>query len=511
MKHLTQSRLFRLLSIFVSGTFTTLSTQAAPNVVFILADDMGYGDVQCYNPERGKIPTPNMDRLAAEGMKFTDAHTTSSVCTPTRYGILTGRYNWRTKLQKSVLYGFSQPLINSGRTTVASFLKEHNYATACVGKWHLGLGMPTTGGKLKLQGQSKTPINIDWKGRITGGPTDLGFDYFYGISASLDMPPYIYIHNDRFVGECTTTKAFHRKGPAHKDFEAVDVLPEIGNKASEYIKQQQTDQPFFLYVPLNSPHTPILPSEEWKGKSSLGDYGDFQMQTDHVIGQIAKAIDDSGLAENTLLIVTSDNGCSPRAKLENLNAQGHYPSAQFRGAKADLWDGGHRVPFIVRWPAEIKAGTTSDALVCQSDLMATCAEILAKPLAPDAGVDSVSILPALKGESIPAKRQGLIHHSISGHFAYRQGKWKLLLAKSSGGWSTPKENKMPAGSPKAQLYDMEADPGETKNLYEEKPDIAQKLLTLLKNDVQNGRSTPGPAQKNDATITLWKSAPRKKK
>lgn len=498
---------FLKIGFFFFGLISLSAEEKPPNIVFILADDMGYGDVKCYNPERCLIDTPQMDKLAKEGMRFTDAHSSSAVCTPTRYSVLTGRYNWRTHLQKGVLYGYGEPLIDSSRMTVASFLKQHDYVTACVGKWHLGLGLPTTGGALEgAEEGKKVPANIDWTGTITGGPVALGFDYFYGISASLDMHPYIYIHNDRFVGVPTTTKAFQRKGPAHVDFEAVDVLPEIGRKTVEFIHKQKSEKPFFIYVPLTSPHTPIVPSKKWKGKSSLGRYGDFQMETDAVIGQIAQALDDSGLGKNTLLIVTSDNGCSRAAKIGQMNEKGHYPSAHLRGSKADLWEGGHRVPFIVRWPAKVKAGTRSDELICQSDLLATCAELLGQKLPENAGEDSESFLSALLGNAIEPKRAGVIHHSISGHFAYRHGKWKLLLAKGSGGWTSPSEKQVSKDAPEAQLYDLEQDPGETTNLYEEKPEIAKKLLALLENDVQRGRSTPGTEQKNDVSrIKLWKN------
>ena len=498
MKRLIQTYLSAFL--FISSGLSAAETP--PNIVFILADDMGYGDVQSYNPERGKIPTPHMDQLVKEGMKFTDAHTTSSVCTPTRYGILTGRYNWRTHLQSHVLFGYSPPLISSERATVASFLKEHNYHTACVGKWHLGMTLPTLNDSPITSEENAT--NIDWEGTIKNGPINVGFDYFYGISASLDMPPYIYLLNDRFVGECTIEKTeFGREGAAHADFKAVDVLPEIGNKSVAFIQEQKKEQPFFLYVPLTSPHAPIIPSKEWIGKSGLGEYGDFQMQTDSIIGQIAKAVDDSEFAENPLLIVTSDNGCSRRANFKDLAKKGHYPNAQFRGAKSDLWDGGHRIPFIVRWPAKVKANTTSNELICQSDLMATCADILGKDLAPQAGVDSESFLPALLGKPIESKRKGLVHHSIDGHFSYRHGKWKLLLSRGSGGWTKPEEE-VPEDNPKGQLYDMESDPSETTNLYLEKPEIVAELLAFLKNDVKRGRSTPGPDQTNDAKIKIWK-------
>ncbi|MFG0255338.1 MAG: arylsulfatase [Rhodopirellula sp. JB053] len=492
------------LFLLVCGLFggVAVADNAKPNIVVILADDLGYGDVQCLNPDRGKIATPEMDALAAEGMIFTDAHSASSVCTPTRYALLTGRYNWRTRLQKSVLYGFDKPLIASDRLTVAGFLKQNGYATAAIGKWHLGLDLPTTDGK-PFRGHNAK--NVDWKQRIDNGPVDRGFDYFFGISASLDMPPYVYIENDRFVGEGTATKAFNRKGPAEPDFEAVDVLPMIGKKTVEYIGSQSESQPFFAYVALNSPHTPILPAKQWQGRSELGKYGDFVMQTDAVIGDLADAIDEAGFGENTLLIVTSDNGCSKAAGIGSLVEKGHYPSAHLRGSKADLWDGGHRVPFLVRWPAEVDAGTRCDEVVCQTDLMATCADILGADVPDGAGEDSVSFKPALHGEPIESTRSGVIHHSIGGYFAYRQGKWKLLLSKASGGWSSPNERQMPAGSPPAQLYDMEADPGETNNLYAAHPEVVEQLLGLLEADVERGRSTEGSPVQNDVdNIQIWK-------
>jgi len=468
-----------------------------PNIVYILADDLGYGDVQCLNPKQGKIATPQMDRLAKEGMVFTDAHTSSSVCTPTRYGVLTGRYNWRSRLQSGVLFGFDQPLISPDRLTVPGLLKQQDYTTAIIGKWHLGLGLRTPEGKA-TRGKSAAINGVDWNARISGGPVDLGFDHWYGIAASLDMPPYIYIENDRFIGECTTTKAFHRKGPAHADFEAVVVLSEIGRKSAEYIQQQKSDQPFFLYVPLTSPHAPIIPSDEWKGKSDLGIYGDFVMHTDAVVGQIVDAVDAAGLAENTVIMVTSDNGCSKVADIPALQKQGHFPNAHFRGSKSDVWDGGHRVPFIVRWPAAVKAGSSSDTLICLTDLMATCAEVAGAKLPATAGEDSVSFLPALKGEAMRSTRKGVIHHSISGKFAYREGKWKLLLTKGSGGWT---KNTTPDEFP-AQLYDMEADPGEKTNLYGAHPEVVERLLAQLKSDVKRGRSTDGPALENDKSVNL---------
>jgi arylsulfatase A-like enzyme len=475
-----------------------LNVQAAdrPNIVYILADDLGYGDVHVLNPDRCKIETPHMDGLAEEGMYFSDAHSSSSVCTPTRYGILTGRYNWRSRLQSGVLNGFDQPLITKDRLTVAGFLKIQGYATACIGKWHLGMTMPTTDGKPT---RGKIAGNVDWKGTLTDTPFHHGFDYYYGIAASLDMPPYIFIENDRFVGEATAIKEFHpnRKGPAHPDLEATDVLPEIGRKSAEYIKQQKADQPFFMYIALTSPHTPIAPSKEWQGKSPLGPYGDFVMQTDAVIGQIVAAVDAAGLAENTMIVVTSDNGCSAKpSKASALEKQGHYPSAEFRGYKSDLWDGGHRVPFIVRWPAGIQAGIKSDQTICLTDMMATSADLTGSTLLETAGEDSVSFAPAFKGQPIVSSRKGVIHHSINGKFAYRQGKWKLLMTGGSGGWTKSK----PSDKDPMQLYDMEADPSETHNLCNTHPEIVQRLLAQLESDVTRGRSTDGPDLSNDGAV-----------
>ncbi|WP_186775827.1 sulfatase family protein [Rubripirellula tenax] len=496
---------------YVLGLVLSLGLSSAcaadqPNIVYILADDLGYGDVQCLNPERGKIETPRMDRLAAQGMVFTDAHSSSAVCTPTRYGILTGRYNWRTHLQTFVLLGYSKPLIDRRRVTIADYLKSQGYNTAAIGKWHLGLDLPTSDGMPAEASGS----NVDWNGIIADSPIHHGFDYFYGISASLDMPPYIYIENDRFVGECTVQKSFwkNRMGFAHADFEAVDVLPEIGRKTTDYIARQKADNPFFVYVPLTSPHSPISVAAQWQGKSGMGEYGDFVMQTDHVIGEIADAIDAAGLAKNTIFVVTSDNGCSANPSgADALQAKGHFSSAQYRGFKSDLWEGGHRVPFIVRWPNVVEPGTQSDQTICLTDLMATCSDIVGVDYPQTEGVDSVSFLPALKGMSISSTRNGVVHHSISGHFSYRQGKWKLLLAKASGGWSSPRENQAAKlDAPVAQLYDMENDPEETNNLYASRPEVGARLLELLEADVARGRSTEGASESNDVDqIKLWKS------
>ncbi len=476
-------------------------TQAAekPNIVYILCDDLGYGDVHCLNPKRGKIATPHMDRMAAEGMVFTDAHSSSSVCTPTRYGVLTGRYNWRTHLQKGVINGYGTPLIAADRLTVAGFLKQQDYTTAMIGKWHLGMGIPRN---------EESP-------EIADSPVTRGFDSFFGISASLDMPPFAFIENDRFTEPLTTTKKWGRSGPAAESFEAVDVLPTFTRKAVEFVTAQaKTGKPFFLYMPLNSPHTPIVPSKEWQGKSGIGDYGDFVMETDWAVGEVIAALEKAGVGDNTLVILTSDNGCSKAARIPVLEKQGHFPSADMRGSKADIFDGGHRVPFIVRWPAQVKAGSNSSQLVCLTDLMATCSEIVGAKLPDDVGEDSVSILPALQGKVTAPLRDSVVHHSINGSFAIRQGKWKLELCAGSGGWSDPTPGSKEAKAlPDTQLYDMESDIAETKNLQAEHPELVANLTKLLEETIANGRSTPGTEQSNDAKIQIRKKdvpAERKK-
>jgi arylsulfatase A-like enzyme len=468
----------------LAGCVTTPeeSTASLPNIVYILADDMGYGDVGALNPE-GKIPTPNLDRIAKEGMHFTDAHSGSAVCTPTRYGVLTGQYSWRTRLKRGVFQGYSTHLIAPERMTVASLLKESGYNTACVGKWHIGMDMPTR------DGSPANAKNVDWKGKIRNGPNANGFDYFYGISASLDMHPYIWIENDRFVGECTTRKAFHRMGPAHKDFEAVDVLPTIGKKTCEFIGEQSSDKPFFIYVPLASPHTPIVPSKEFVGKTKLGKYGDFCFQTDAVVGDIMEALKKKDVADNTIIIFTSDNGCSPQAKFAELAKKGHHPSYVFRGHKADIYEGGHRIPFLLRWPAKVTPGSKSDETICLTDLLATCAAITGRQIPKNAGEDSYNILPAILGEEHASPiREATVHHSINGSFSIRKGKWKLELCPGSGGWSAPKPGRAPKGAAPIQLYDLEKDIGEKNNIQAKHPEVVKELTALLEKYRNDGRS-----------------------
>lgn len=483
-----------LLLILSSFCLWHLSSAAElrPNIIFLMCDDLGYGDVHCLNPAHGKISTPGMDRLAAQGMIFTDAHSGSSVCTPTRYGVMTGRYSWRTKLQSWVVEGFAPSLIAADRPTVASFLKQAGYHTAIIGKWHLNFEYidPQTGKPYQAKDFKIPPVGA----QIHDGPVARGFDYYHGFHHARDMEAVI--ENDTVI----------------EHDPVVHMLPRLRRKAVEFIDSRKGRQePFFLYLPLGSPHTPIVPAPEWQGRSGLGDYGDYVMQTDDVAVAVSEALERNGMTSNTLVILTSDNGCSKAAGIDKLALQGHQVSAKMRGSKADIWDGGHRIPFIVRWPGHVAAGSTSGQLICLVDFFATAAEIVGRPVPAGSCKDSVSFLPALKGLPIVSTRHGVIHHSISGHFAYRQGAWKLALARGSGGWSSPNEKQMPAGSPKGQLYDMQNDIGETTNLFETKPEIVNQLLELLKADIERGRSTAGPDSANDfADIVMWKSENGKK-
>jgi arylsulfatase A-like enzyme len=478
------------------------SATSKPNIVFILADDMGYGDV---SHTGGLAPTPHIDRLRAEGMRFTDAHTTSSVCTPTRYGILTGRYNWRSPLKKSVLFGLDSPLLSESRTTVASFLRGQGYRTGVVGKWHLGLGwqkLPNGETRSPAMGPAKGGgWDIDYSKAVAGGPTALGFDESFIIPASLDMFPYVYLRNDKAVQPATVTKAFHRAGPAGKDFEAINCLRDFARQSRDFIaRSSEQDAPFFLYLPLTSPHTPIVPSPAWQGKSKIGPYGDFVMETDWVVGEVLAELDDRGLAENTLVLFTTDNGCSPAAKIPDLIAKGHRPNAHWRGHKADIFEGGHRVPFVVRWPGKVKAGSEYANLVSTVDFFATAADVVGAGarITPTEAEDSFSFLSALTGGG-QATRPSLIHHSIGGQFAIRRGKWKLCLCPGSGGWSAPRPNVAlkDLSLPPVQLYDLESDPGETSNVQHKHPELVAELVDALVEAIGNGRTTEGPKQQNE--------------
>ncbi|MBK1875804.1 sulfatase family protein [Pelagicoccus mobilis] len=496
-----------LTTLLATLAFALSANASKPNIIYILADDMGQGDVHAYN-KNSKIPTPHLDRLAAEGMTFMDGHTSSGVCTPTRYGILTGRYSWRTPtLKQGVLGGHSPHLIDPDRETVASLLQKEGYKTACIGKWHLGMDWTLTD-------PSKTSQRVSWKyvdpkGPIKNGPNSIGFDYFFGISASLNMDPHAYVENDKLLGTLEVLKNLDevnargytqpsKPGYAAKEYVQQEVLIKLAEKTSEWIHKHK-DSPFFVYLPLPSPHSPIVPSDRFLNKSGLNLHGDFCMESDWVLGEVLKALDETGTAENTIVIFTADNGTSPKAEFKEMAEQGHNSSWIYRGMKGTNWEGGHRVPFIVRWPAEIKAGTRSDELICTTDLMATCVDILDTDIADNMAEDSVSFLPALKGKEIrEAKGRVVVHHSDKGIFSIRQGKWKVMFDDFGGSnRGDPRKDEPIENAAPLQLFDMVNDPTEDVNLAAKYPEVVESLKKGLAEVIQSGRSTPGEDQPTD--------------
>ena len=482
-----------------------------PNIVYILADDLGYGDLACQNPN-SKIPTPSMDRLAAQGIRFTDAHDPTSVCTPSRYGILTGRYCWRSQLKHGVLAGYSRPLLEPGRLTVASMLQQQGYATACVGKWHLGLDwplkkgpgaeaaagtglVPDTDGGLSVAREDR----IDFNQPIRNGPCTRGFDCFFGISASLDMPPYVFIENDRVVAQPTERQGqirseFVRVGAKDPAFRFEEVLPQLTGKSVDFIKRQTGAKPFFLYFALNAPHTPVVPAARFKGKSKAGAYGDFVVEVDWAVGEILKTLEERKLADNTLVILTSDNG-PEFAAYKRAKEFRHFSMGDWRGLKRDVWEGGHRVPFLARWPGKIKPGSLSDETICETDLMATVAAIVGITLPKTAGEDSYNIMPAMLGGPHNGPiREATVHHSDAGKFAIRQGNWVFIDANTGGDRKEPDWFKQERGyrddNFPGELYDLSQDAGERRNLYAEQPEKVKALKALLEKYKSEGRSAP---------------------
>ena len=474
-----------------------------PNVVYILADDLGYGDVRRLNPS-SKIATPVLDRLAGEGITFTDAHSGSAVCSPTRYGLLTGRYSWRSRLKRGVLGGYSPPLIEPGRLTVPAFLAKQGYATACVGKWHLGMTWPIREGAPIVGDGYAAESRIAFDQAITNGPLAKGFGHYFGISASLDMPPYAFIDGDRLVGSPTDRQVkvgYVREGVKTPGFRFDRVLPELIEHASRFIAEKAQagpDHPFFLYLPLTAPHTPVAPSPEFLGKSGVGEYGDFVQEVDAAIGQVLKALEASKVDRNTLVIVTSDNGPETPA-YPRIREYQHYSMGPLRGVKRDAWEGGHRVPFFARWPGQIQAGSVSDETICHVDLLATLAAILGAPLPNDAAEDSVNIAPALLGQAHARPlREATVHHTGSGRFAIRQG--PLVFIDAPTGDDNGANNREPAWlklergytshDQSGELYDLAHDPVEKTNLYARRPDDVRRLKTLLEKYKAEGRSVP---------------------
>lgn len=466
----------------------------SPNIIYIMADDMGYGDLGCYGAT--KIPTPNTDKLAAEGMRFTDAHSSSAVCTPSRYSVLTGRYCWRTRLQRWVTGGFDLPLIDPARLTIASMLKQRGYATAAVGKWHVGFEWQAKEGEFIDTTSWDDPGTVDYTKSIIGGPTALGFDYFFGISGSLDMAPYCFIENDRTVGfpgeEKDPYNPQQKKGFMTPGWRDEDCDLEHVKKAVEFMDrthEADPEQPFFLYLTPAAPHRPCMPHERFKGSSEAGPRGDMVVVVDFMVGEIMQTLDRLGIADNTMIVVTSDNGAQPFDVDGELHD--HKSCGDLRGYKSQVWDGGHREPFVVRWPARIAAGTTCSRPIGLTDVMATCAEIVGADLPHNTAEDSISFLGALDGgDGGPGAAHPLVHHSGGGMFSIRDGKWKLILGRDHGGfayeWLTGVQEDQYPG----QLYDMEKDVPERTNLCGEHPEIVERLSAILQQYKERGRSRP---------------------
>jgi len=468
-----------------------------PNIIYIMADDMGYGDLGCYGAT--KIPTPHMDRIAAEGVRMTDAHSSSAVCTPSRYAVLTGRYAWRGGLERWVLGGYGTPLIEPERPTVASLLKQAGYRTAAVGKWHVGLNWQRTDGSTEPIVDFGNPawsldgFDIDHSKPIGNGPTELGFDSYFGIAGSLDMPPYCFIEDDHTVGIPDREKEIYynqqRKGMQTPDWQDDQVDVTFAAKAVEVIESAEDDEaPFFLYLTPASPHRPSDVSPDFVvGASEAGDRGDMVVLFDWVVGQVLDALDRTGQSENTLILVTSDNG--GRLTCADGETYGHPTNGSLRGQKADIWDGGHREPLVARWPGHIPAGSVNGDLVCLSDLLATCAAVADVDVPEEAGEDSFNMLPTLTGQSlIQPIRHSVIHHSGDGIFSIRYDDWKMVLGLGSGGFSEPVSVEPEPGGPIGQLYNMQTDPSEQQNLWNERPDIVVELGAMLERQRREGRT-----------------------
>jgi arylsulfatase A-like enzyme len=454
--------------------------QTPPNIVYILADDLGWGDLSCYNPE-SRIRTQSLDRLASEGVRFTDMHSPSAVCTPTRYGTLTGRYCWRSSLKSGVLQGYSPNLIEPGRETVASLLQRAGYATGCIGKWHLGLG-----------GQPKANFDDPLK----PSPNDHGFSYSFVLPASLDMPPYLYVENGRAIEKPTATTPdnggpepggpFWRGGAKSPSFDFHDVLPQFTRRSVEFIGNNSS-KPFFLYFPMTGPHTPWMPLAAFRGKSGAGEYGDFVLQVDDAVRQVLDTLDRAAVAGNTMVIFASDNGS--RWTPAMADDYRHRSNGPWRGMKADIYEAGHRVPFVVRWPGRVKAGGVRNDLGCLTDVMATVADAVGVRIGQRQAEDSFSLLPPLLGTG-PTARDHVVHHSAQGMFSLRRGHWKLNFGRGSGGFSKPAKIIPKPGEPEGELYNLADDPAESRNVYREHPGVVRELTALLDDLKRNGRSRP---------------------
>ena len=481
---------------------TRLSADDKPrNILLLYADDMGYGDLGANNPA-SKIPTPHLDRLCAEGMRFTDGHSSSGICTPSRYAMLTGRHHWRDF--HGIAGAFDGSFFKPGQLTLAAMLKQKGYATACIGKWHLGMDWDA----IRKPGMPRNSIEhtaFDWTKPFPGGPLDHGFDYYFGDNV-INFPPYAWIENDRLISPPDMTLRSNpvatkegawecRPGPARSDWNFYQALPTLAKKGEEYIRaRKENKQPFFLYFPLPSPHAPIIPTDEFDGKSKAGAYGDFMVQTDDTCGRLLTALRESGLEKNTIVIFTSDNGPEFYAYARDENFD-HWSAAPLRALKRDTYEGGHRVPFIIKWSDIIKPGTVTGALISQVDLMATLAAHTGFDLPGDSAADSHDFLPWLKGETPNPPRTSMVHNTSKDNYAIREGDWLLVDAKSGAARQPPpawneKHNQPPDDEQAVELYNLKDDIGQRNNLAAQHPEKVAGLKTLLRKLREKGHSAP---------------------
>lgn len=484
-----------------------LAQDQLPNLVIVFADDMGYGDPRVYNP-RSRVPTPHIDALASRGMRFTDAHTASSVCTPSRYGLLTGRYPWRSRLPVGIVNSWGAAVIDRDRLTLGRALQQLGYRTACIGKWHLGWDWPVQGGGYlsdELEGVNVGPDyepfgeRIDFTRPVREGPTTRGFDYYFGDDVP-NFPPYAFLENDRVLGSPTDRMPANkgqRAGPMLPRWDLWAAQPTITARAVAWLEQQALEPgtPFFLYMPLLGPHTPIVPDAASRGKSAAGPYGDWVHQMDTILGKVVSVLERTGAMDNTIVVFTSDNGSPARSGIGTSGPTGtvtelysHVPNAPWRGLKADAWEAGHRVPLVIRWDGRVAPGTRNDRTVCLTDLFATISEVTGFEMPADAGEDSFSLLPLLLGEG-RYLREVTVHHSLAGTFAVRRGAWKLILGDGSGGFSSPRGVSLDLGEDgPMQLYLLSEDPHERRNLAGQREDVRRTLLEVLAGIARAGRS-----------------------
>ncbi len=485
-----------------------------PNIIMVFVDDLGYGDISCFN-ENSKVYTPNIDKLSKEGMSFTDMHATAAVCTPSRYSMLTGRYNWRSRLKNTAIPGTAEPLIEENRKTIGHIMQEAGYKTACVGKWHLGMGWQKNyedtvfSDSMQAKVSDRADFGIAYDKPILNGPNEKGFDYFFGMPASIDLPPYVFIENNMAESYADITVGVELndfrtegptkaclKGPRSKDFNFQEAIPRCDKKVLDLVEEySKGEDPFFVFYPTLAVHTPLVPTDEFAGKSDIGPYGDMILQLDDFMGKLDCKLKNCGIYDDTIVIFTSDNGCSEEVDIPSLQAKGHFPSYHFRGAKCDIWDGGHRIPFIVRWKNEIKPNSIHDTTTCLVDMFATLAEIGEVSYGDENGEDSFSNLSLWKGSSLSV-REHTIHHSLFGMFAIREGDWKLEMCAGSGSNNFPFEGMQTQGMYPIQLYNLAEDIAEKNNLAEQNPEIVQRLKNILAEYIKSGRSTQGQPQEN---------------